>query len=127
MLAVVKTPHIIVQIQGRIPPKLIEVLRDEYGERVQLVIEADELVDVFKTDWYKRAKARLTPGKNLRIYRQNMKMTQAALGKQLGGIPKLFVSNMENDIRPISKKMALKLAEVFEVSVAKFIEQIAGL
>jgi DNA-binding XRE family transcriptional regulator len=123
MLAVVKTPHISVKIQGRIPPKLIDVLRDEYGERVHLVKEADdELVDVFKTDWYKRAKARLTPGKNLRIYRQNLKMTQAALGKQLGGIPKQFVSNMENDIRPISKKMALKLAEIFEVSVAKFIE-----
>ena len=50
-----------------------------------------------------------------------MKMTQATLGKLLGGIPKQFVSNMENGIRPISKKMALKLAEIFETSVAKFI------
>jgi DNA-binding XRE family transcriptional regulator len=123
MLAVVKTPHISVQIKGRIPPKLIDVLRDEYGERVHLVKEADDqLVDVFKTDWYKRAKARLTPGKNLRIYRQNMKMTQADLGKKLGGLPKQFVSNMENGIRPISKNMALKLADIFDVSVAKFIE-----
>jgi DNA-binding XRE family transcriptional regulator len=123
MLAVVKTPHISVQIQGIIPPKLIDVLRDEYGKRMHLVKEADDqLVDVFKTDWYKRTKARLTPGKRLRIYRQNLKLTQAALGKQLGGIPKQFVSNMENDIRPISKKMALKLADIFEVSVAKFIE-----
>jgi DNA-binding XRE family transcriptional regulator len=123
MLAVVKTPHISVQIQGRIPPKLIDVLRDEFGKRVHFIKEADDqLVDVFKTDWYKRVKASLTPGKRLRIYRQNLRMTQTALGKQLGGIPKQFVSNMENEIRPISKKMALKLADIFDVSVAKFIE-----
>jgi DNA-binding XRE family transcriptional regulator len=123
MLAVVKTPHISVQIQGRIPSKLIEVLRDEYGNRVRLIKEEDDqLVDVFKTDWYRRTASRLTPGKRLRIYRQNLKMTQSDLGKKLGGIPKQFVSNMENGIRPISKKMALKLAELFEVSVAKFIE-----
>ena len=123
MLAVVKTPHIRVRIQGNIPSKLIKVLRDEYGEGVHLVEEADDqLVDVFKTAWYRRTHARLTPGKRLRIYRQNMKMTQATLGKLLGGIPKQFVSNMENGIRPISKKMALKLADIFETSVAKFIE-----
>jgi DNA-binding XRE family transcriptional regulator len=123
MLAVVKTPHINVQIQGRIPSRLIDVLRDEYGKRFRLIKEEDDqLVDVFKTDWYKRTAARLTPGKRLRIYRQNNRMTQSDLGEQLGGIPKQFVSNMENGIRPISKKMALKLAKLFEVSVAKFIE-----
>jgi len=122
MLAVVKTRHISVQIKGDIPPKLLDVLRGEYGERVHLVDESDDqLMDVFKTDWYKRTKARLTPGKNLRIYRQNMKMTQAVLGKKLGGLPKQYISNMENGIRPISKNMALKLADIFEVSVAKFI------
>jgi DNA-binding XRE family transcriptional regulator len=62
----------------------------------------EELVDVFQTDWYRRTKARLTPGKNLRIYRQNSKMTQAQLGKLIA-LPKQYVSNMENDIRPISK------------------------
>jgi len=123
MLAVVKTPHINVKIQGKIPSKLIDLLKDEYGERVHLIEEADDqLVDVFKTDWYRRTKERLTPGKRLRIYRQNLRMTQSALGKQLGGIPRQFVSNMENGIRPISKKMALKLSELFGVSVAKFIE-----
>ena len=123
MLAVVKTPLISVRIQGKIPSKLIDVLRDEYGESVHLVEEADDQrVDVFKTAWYRRTQPRLTPGKRLRIYRQNMKITQTTLGKMLGGIPKQFISNMENGIRPISKKMALKLAEIFEISVAKFIE-----
>ena len=82
----------------------------------------DQLVDVFNTALYRRAHARLTPGKRLRIYRRNMKITQATLGKMLGGKPKQFVSNMENGIRPISKKMARALAEIFDISVAKFIE-----
>jgi plasmid maintenance system antidote protein VapI len=39
----------------------------------------------------------------------------------IGDVPKQFISNMENGIRPISKKTALKLAKIFGVSVAKFI------
>ena len=124
MLAVVKTPHIRIHIQGRIPTRLMTALKKEYGRGVKLIEEVednDELVDVFKTDWYRRTKARLTPGKSLRIYRQNAKMTQGELGKRLGGLPKQFVSNMENGIRPISKNMALKLAGIFKTSVARFI------
>ena len=123
MLAVVKTPHIRIRIEGKIPSRLITVLKKEYGKGVRLVEDADaddELVDVFQTDWYRRTKARLTPGKNLRIYRQNAKMTQPQLGKLIGQ-PKQYVSNMENDIRPISKNMAIKLAAIFKTSVARFI------
>jgi DNA-binding XRE family transcriptional regulator len=124
MLAVVKTPHIKIHIQGRIPAPLIDVLKKEYGKGVKLTDEAEddnELVDIFKTDWYRRAKARLTPGKSLRIYRQNAKMTKEELGQRLGGLPKQFVSNVENGIRPISKNMAMKLANIFKTSVARFI------
>jgi len=123
MLAVVKTPHIKIHIEGRIPASLMTVLKKEYGKGVRLVEDADsdeELVDVFQTDWYKRTAARLTPGKNLRIYRKNSKMTQVQLGKLIAQ-PKQFVSNMENDIRPISKNMAIKLAGIFKTSVARFI------
>ena len=123
MLAVVKTPHIRIRIEGQIPSRLITVLKKEYGKGVQLTYDAetdDELVDVFQTDWYRRTKARLTPGKNLRIYRQNAKMTQTQLGKLIGQ-PKQYVSNMENDIRSISKNMAIKLAAIFKTSVARFI------
>jgi DNA-binding XRE family transcriptional regulator len=124
MLAVVKTPHIRIHIQGKIPARLMNVLKKEYGKGVKLVDEPsddDELVNVFQTDWYRRTKARLTPGKSLRIYRQNAKMTQDELGKRLGALPKQFVSNMENGIQPISKNMALKLASIFKTSVARFI------
>ncbi len=122
MLAVVKTPLIRIQIKGRIPTKLISFLKDEYGTHVRLVPDKDdELVDAFETDWYRKIKRTLTPGVNMRIYRQNHRLTQAQLGERLGGIPKQHISNMENDRRPISKKTALKLAKAFHVSVEKFI------
>ena len=122
MLAVVKTPHIKIHIKGQIPSRIVNALKKEYGDKVQLTKEDDDqLVDVFQTDWYKRIRKTLTPGSSLKIYRQNMGLTQEQLGAKLGGLPKQFVSNMENGIRPISKKTAIKLGKLFKVSVARFI------
>jgi len=122
MLAVVKTPRTNIRIKGKISNKLIEVLVSEYGKDVQLTRDPDdELVDVFQTDWYKNTKKTMTPGTYMKIYRENRKMTQTELGKILGGLPRQHVSNMENGVRPISKKIAMKLAKAFDVSVEKFI------
>jgi DNA-binding XRE family transcriptional regulator len=122
MLAVVKTPLIKIEIKGIIPKKLLNVLKEEYGSEVQLVPqEEDEKINVFETDWYKSTKEKLTPGKNLRIYRQNNGMTQQGLGELLGGIPRQHISNMEKGTRAISKKVALKLSKFFNTSVEKFI------
>ncbi len=122
MLAVVKTPHIEIHIKGKIPSRIVRALKKEYGSKVELTTEdGDKLVDVFKTSWYKRVRKTLTPGRNLKIYRQNMALTQEQLGAKLGGLRKQFVSNMESGIRPISKKTAIKLGKLFKVSVARFI------
>ena len=122
MLAVVKTPRTSIRIKGKISNKLMEVLVSEYGKDVQLTRDPeDELVDVFQTDWYKNTKKTMTPGIYMKIYRENRKMTQTELGKILGGLPRQHVSNMENAVRPISKKIAMKLAKAFDVSVEKFI------
>lgn len=48
---------------------------------------------------------------------------QAWLGQFLGDLPRLHLSNMENVIRPISKRIALRLASIFDVSVEKFIAE----
>ena len=70
MLAVVKTPLIDIHIKGKIPGRLVTMLKKEYGRKVRLTKEGeDELLDVFQTDWYKRIKKTLTPGTNLKIYR----------------------------------------------------------
>jgi DNA-binding XRE family transcriptional regulator len=122
MLAVVKTPRTSIRIKGKISDKLMEVLVSEYGKDMQLTRDPDdELVDVFQTDWYKNIKKTMTPGTYMKIYRENRKMTQTKLGKVLGGLPRQHVSNMENGVRPISKKIAIKLAKAFDVSVEKFI------
>jgi DNA-binding XRE family transcriptional regulator len=122
MQAVVKTPHIRIQIRGAIPSRLLSVLKDEYGKKVKLFEDAeDEKVDIFATDWYRKTKAELTPGFSMKVYRQNWKMTQTELGKKLGGVPKQHISNMENGKRPISKKMAISLSKIFKVSVERFI------
>ena len=121
-MAVVKTPLTRIRMKGRIPNRIIDVLAQEYGKDLQLTRDADdELVDVFQTAWYKKIKKTLTPGTYMKVFRQNHKMTQAQLGKSLGGIPRQHISNMENGSRPISKKVAIKLARLFDVSVEKFI------
>ena len=122
MLAVVKTPLTRIRIKGRVPNKLIDLLAEEYGNALQITPDPeDEKLDVFQTDWYKNIKKRLSPASYIKVFRQNRNMTQAELGKALGGLPRQHVSNMENGIRPISKKIALKLAKLFDVSVEKFI------
>ena len=122
MQAVVKTPHIEVRIKGDIPPKLLFVLEEEFGTDLLLEEEQDdEVVNIFETDWYSQIKSSMTPGDNLKIYRENRGWTQAQLGEMLDGVPRQHVSNMERDLRPISKKTARKLARIFNVSPGKFI------
>ena len=122
MQAVVKTPRIELQIRGDIPPKLISVLEEEFGDDLRLQEEQDDkIVHVFETEWYHQIKSSMTPGDNLKIYRDNRGWTQAQLGEKLDGLPRQHISNMERGLRPISRKMAKRLAQVFEVSPSKFI------
>ena len=122
MQAVVKTPRIELQIQGDIPPKLISVLEEEFGDDLRLQEEQDdEIANVFETEWYRQIKLSMTPSDNLKIYRDNRGWTQVQLGEKLGGLPRQHISNMERGLRPISKNMAKRLAQIFEVSPSKFI------
>lgn len=123
MLVAVKAHHTDFKVEGRIPPRVLTALRNLYGNRVRVIdSEVDEFVDIFDTDWYRRAKARSSPGKNLRAYRQNRGLTQERLAKMLsGGMRKQHVSGMEREARPISKAVAKKLARIFRTSPARFI------
>jgi DNA-binding XRE family transcriptional regulator len=123
MQAHVKTPHTKIDIKGQIHPKILSVLKEVYGKKVKVIedYDSDEYVDVFETEWYKKINAQMTPGKNMRIYRQNRKLTQEELGVKLGGISKQNISHMERDIRPISKKNAKLLAKIFDVPADRFI------
>ena len=122
MQAVVKTPHIEVNIKGMIPQRLISLLKEEYGEEVKVIDnDDDKLVNVFETPWYKNIKEVLTPGEVMRIYRGNRAMTQTRLGELLGGIPRQHISNMENGKRPISLNTAKKLAKLFNIPIERLL------
>ena len=123
MQAVVKTPHIEISIRGEaIPPKLMDVLKEEYGADLNLVEDdGDTLVDVFETQWYRGVKEKMTPGTYLRIYREKKGLTQLQLGEALGGIPRQHISNMEHGRRSISVKMARKLSPLLGAPLEKFI------
>jgi DNA-binding XRE family transcriptional regulator len=119
MLVVVKKPPTEFVIQGNIPQKYITMLKNDYGDN--LVVEDDDKYELAETSkWYKEMKSKETPGGNLRFYRRLHKLTQPDLGKKIH-VSKQKISNMENGIIPISRKMALELSELFGVSAGRFI------
>jgi DNA-binding XRE family transcriptional regulator len=124
MQAVVKTPHIEINIKGEmIPQKLLHLLQEEYGDEVQLTEhEGDTWVSAVETQWYKNVKKALTPGDVMRIYRENRGMTQTRLGELLGGIPRQHISNMENGKRAISLNTARKLAKIFSIPLERLLK-----
>lgn len=119
MQVVVKTPHI--RLEGEVTDDLVEYLRQRFGEVEVIEDDDDELVEITESDWYRSIKETMSPGENVRLYRELHGMTQAELGAKLGAFTRQNVSNMENGSRPISKAAAKRLAELFDVSVEKFI------
>ncbi len=119
MQVVVKTPHI--RVDGEVTDDLVDYLRRRFGEIEVIDDDDDELVEITESDWYRSIKATMSPGGNMRVYRELHGMTQAELGAMLGSFSRQNVSNMENEHRPVSKAVAKRLAELFDVSVEKFI------
>jgi DNA-binding XRE family transcriptional regulator len=120
MIATIKQPSF--EMRGNIPEAFLEVTRNFFGaDDVEVVDEKDdELVSITDTKWYKKRKAERDPGRNLKNYRGIHGYTQALLAEKLG-ILTHHISEMETGKRAISKAMALKLSEVFEVSPDRFI------
>lgn len=120
MLAVVKTPHIDVRIQGDISPFMMEVLKKEYGRKLRISPEKDENVDYFATDFAKEIAKKASPADCVQIFRENLGLTQEALGKKVG-VSKNYVSDWENGHRKVSKDKAKKLAALFHISADHFL------
>ncbi|EKD28618.1 MAG: Cro/CI family transcriptional regulator [uncultured bacterium] len=120
MLVVAKTPHINLKVEGTIPKKLLEVLKVYFGTHLT-VSKDDETVNIFESDWFKNHKKKMTPAKTLKIYRENKGWTLDELGCKLGGISRQYLSDIEHERRNISKEMAKKLSELFDVPVDRFI------
>jgi DNA-binding XRE family transcriptional regulator len=108
-------------VEATTPRRGIDFLRTRFGQIEVIEDDDEELVEVTQSDWYRSIKPTMTPGENIRIYRELRGMTQAELGAKLGSFTRQNVSNMEHGHRPISKAVAKRLAELFNVSVEKFI------
>ena len=122
MLAVVKTPRTSVRIEGEIPSSILSLLKVEYGNKLVVKLSPDDtLVNVFETDWYKTRKKSMTPGKHMRIYRDNLGLTQEELGRKLGGLSRHYVSDLEAGTRAISKTVAKVLSDIFKQPVSRFL------
>ena len=121
MLAVVKTPHIEITINGTVDNPLRLFLKKQYGSKFKIINEKNELTDTTKSDWYKQIKLTSTPGKKIRIYRLNHNMTQEALGKALGKFKRHHISEMESGKRGISKETAIKLSKLFKKPIENFL------
>jgi len=125
MLAVVKKPHTensLFEIRGEIPKKLIQYLKDNFGSDVEIVDENEETVDFLSSDWFKETNGSLTSGEVVKIYRENLDLTQEQLGKQLGKFTRQNISDIELGRRSISKEVAKKLSAFFNVNIERFIE-----
>ena len=121
MLAVVKTPHIDLKIRGKLSLFMQEALRKEYGKKLVMKDEKeDEAVDFFQTRLAKKLEKEATPGDCLKIYRENLSLTQEALGSKIG-VSKNYVSDMENGYRKISREKAKILGKMFNISAEHFI------
>ena len=119
MLVVVRMLHTEFTLNGDVPGKLIKSLVSEYGPD-NVKIEDDDMMNVEDMDWYKEEVAKDTPGRTLRFYRKLKGMTQPELAAMLG-TTKQFISNLENDRKPISRMMTKKLSEIFNVPASRFI------
>jgi ribosome-binding protein aMBF1 (putative translation factor) len=122
MLAVVKTHRTNLRIRGFIPPPVLRVLRTEYGRNLTVTADKDdkEILSVFETAEYNEFKSRVSPADYIRTYRENAGLSQCALAEKLD-VPRAYVCDIEHGRRAISKKLAKALAELFKVSVARFI------
>ena len=122
MQVAVKTPRIELEMKGDIPERVILFLEEEYGVSLrQSADNGEEFVNALETDWYKRTMGSMTPGKALRIYRENAGLTQTALGERMGGVPRQHISNMENGKRPIGKENAKRLAAALHTDYRVFL------
>lgn len=102
--------------------KIADLIQNEYKSDVNIIYDKDEeLVDITESEWFKEMEKKSKPGTTVKIYRQNLKLTQKELGEKLGGLSKQYISDIENGRRNISLEVAKKLSTIFQKSIERFI------
>jgi DNA-binding XRE family transcriptional regulator len=128
MLAVVEAPPmrrtekpVSFRVEGKNIPKAVLAFLDALFPDHVRIDDDEDLVAVEETDWYKKAKAKMTPAKALKIMRINAGLTQMQLAEKIG-IAKQNYNSLERGARPISMMMAKKLADALGTSYTMFYE-----
>lgn len=119
MLVVVKMPHTKFTIEGSIPKKIIDFVKEEYGNKAQ-IISNKNYINVSATSWYKKMKSQSHPGRVLRVYRQNADLTQQVMADIIG-VSSARVSDFENGRRSMSKEIIKKVSKYFNVPVERLL------
>ena len=126
MLAVVEAPPmrrtekpVSFRVEGKNIPKAVLAFLDALFPDHVRIDDDEDLVPVENTDWYKKAKAKMTPAKALKIMRTNAGLTQKQLADKIG-IAKQNYNSLERGSRPISMMMAKKLADALGTSYTMF-------
>lgn len=121
MLVHAKAPRIKVRLSGPGTARIVEAARKVYPDiRVEDDGDDDELVDVFKTDWWKKIEADHHPGDTINIYRTNRGWTLAELAS-MTGIAESHLSAMENRKRGVGKVTATRLGKAFGMDYRRFL------
>ena len=130
MLAVVNQPRTqgteaaSFRIEGKVPKFVVMFLESAFNKALKVEVSDDEddvAVPFEQTEWYREIKAKMTPGDAIKADRGLRCMTQRQLADKLG-VPVQNVSEMERGKRAVSRKMALKLGEVFGTDPASFFD-----
>ena len=129
MLAVVNQPRTqgteaaSFRIEGKVPRFVVMFLESAFNKALKVQVSDDDDDDVAvpfeKTDFYKDVYEKMTAGDTVKADRGLRGWTQKVLAQKLG-ISVQNLSEIERDVRPVSRKMAAKLAEVFNTDPAAY-------
>ena len=128
MLAVVNQPRTqgteaaSFRIEGKVPKFVVMFLESAFSKALKIEVSDDEddvAVPFEQTKWYKDIKASMTAGDTVKADRGLRGWTQKVLAQKLG-ISVQNLSEIERDVRPVSRKMAAKLAKVFNTDPAAY-------
>lgn len=121
MLVHAKAPHIKVRLSGPGVARVVEAVRKAYPHiRVEDDYGDDELVDITKTEWFRKMEANHHPGITIRVYRTNRGWTLAELSSRTG-IAESHLSAMENRKRGVGKVSAMRLGKALRMDYRRFL------
>ncbi len=99
-----------IRISGPAAKKIVSDLQQLYKDSLLIENDEEDYVNVRDVPWIQKEIEAITPGKRLKIYRDNRGMSLGILA-ELSGIPKGNLSKMEHDTRPSGKHTAVRLAK----------------